>query len=232
MRRRFGGPFVCLAALVASVGCTAGVRRLDEHVFHEGPGYRLKVVRYYENIPLHFTGEIYSVQCQSPGTRDFAAHPTQDAGWRQLERGAAIGTQDAAELVSRLAGRYRPIDDTRLVWTRRIFQVSFDACAHVASWDPSSLPPEAIDSVEKPDFCAPKGNADCRAMDFEGAREPRYEEIEVERDGRIGFVVRTPALRANTGLRVTSDDSGRSWRVEPLEVPPGSAKEASLDPAS
>ncbi len=209
-----------VVVLALSTGCDSGLRRLDEHVFYTGPGYQLKVVRYYENLPLHYSGEIYSVQCQSAATRDIEALPAQDPGWRILERGGAIGTERASDIVSRLEHHYLAIDATRLVWLDRLFHVSFDGCGSFASWDPTALGPERIDPVEKPDYCAPKGTADCRSMDFEGDRSPRYEDVHVEPDGRIRFVARTPAFRGVIALRVASDDFGRTWRVDPIERAP------------
>ena len=184
------------------------------------PGYELKVVRYYENLPLHYSGEIYSVQCQSPATRNLEALPGQDPGWRTLDRGGAIGTQQASDIVSRLELRYLPIDATRLVWLDRLFHVTFDGCGTFAWWDPTVLAPERIDPVEKPDYCAPKGTADCRSMDFESDRSPSYEDVHVESDGRIRFVVRTPAFRGVVALHVASDDFGRTWRVDPIAGAP------------
>jgi hypothetical protein len=105
------------------------------------------------------------------------------------------------------------IDDRTLVWTGNGFQVSFDACGHFQSWYPSRLPAEMIDPVEKPEWCAPAGTADCRNYDFFGDRHPKFEQIEVEPNGRVSFVVRTPALRPNGVLRVESADSGRTWEV-------------------
>jgi hypothetical protein len=192
-----------------------GVRKLDELVFYEGPGHRLEVVRYYEEAPLHYSGEIYSVQCQSPATRNLEAHSTQDADWLRLERGGAIGTKRAADLLPRFEGRHIPIGEGRVVWLGPALQVSFDACGSFAWWDPVSLAPELVDPVVKPDYCAPKGSGDCRRMDFEGDRAPRYDEIRVERSGRIRFVARTPAFRNTMALLVTSDDFGLTWKVEP-----------------
>ena len=47
-----------VAVLALAAGCNSGLRRLDEHVFYTGPGYQLTVVRYYENLPLHYSGRI------------------------------------------------------------------------------------------------------------------------------------------------------------------------------
>ena len=200
-------------ALVAA-SCRVGVRRLDEAVFHDGPGYRLKVVRYYENLPLHYTGEIYSVQCGSQETRGIEAHSVQDAGWRMLERAGAIGSNSAEDILPRLTGRYLAIDERRLVWVDRLFQVTFDACGTFASWDPTQLPAARIDPVEKPDYCRPKGAGDCRSMDFDGERMPRYVAIHVDRDGRVEFVVRTPAFHDAAELLVRSSDFGSTWTHE------------------
>jgi hypothetical protein len=209
-----------LALLSALLACSAGVRRLDEEVLHPGPGYRLKVVRYYENLPFHYSGEIYSVQCESAATRGFEAHATQDAGWRMLERGGAMGTTRASDLIPRFEGRFLALDESTLVWLDRLFHVTFDACGHFASWDPTSLPADRIDPVEKPDYCAPRGQADCRTMDFEGDRTPRYEQVHVASDGRIRFIARTPAFRNAEALEVASDDFGRTWKVDVIRAIP------------
>ena len=216
MRRKRATGLVAGGIALALASCRVGMQRLDEAVFHEGPGYRLKVVRHYENLPLHYTGETYSVQCASPATRDFEPQPTQDAGWRMLERGGAIGSKRASDLIPRFNGRYLSIDESRLVWLDRLFHVTFDACGHFSSWDPTSVPMDWIDPSEKPDYCAPKGTADCRTMDFDGDRTPRYEDIHVEANGRIRFVARTPAFRNAEALQVASDDFGSTWKVEPI----------------
>lgn len=65
---------------------------------------------------------------------------------------------------------------------------------------------EHSDPVEGPDLCEPKVRADCGSTDFEGARSPRHEDIQVEADGRICFVVRMPGFRGVAELRVASDD--------------------------
>ena len=208
MRVRFALP---LLALLGS--CGGGTRKLDEAVFYDGPRFKLKLTRYYENLPLHYTGEVYRVQCGSPATAWSPAHKTQDSGWVTIGNGGAIGSKSAAELVGPVRDSYRVIDENTLVWTGNGFQVSYDACGHFQSWLPSRLPPEMIDPVEKPEWCAPAGTADCRNYDFFGDRHPRFEQIEVHPNGRVSFVVRTPALRSNGMLRVESADSGKTWEV-------------------
>ena len=199
--------------LVLLASCGGGTRKLDEVIFHDGPVFKLKLTRYYENLPLHYVGEVYRVQCGSPATAWSRPHKTQDSGWVTVGNGGAIGSKNAAELVGLVRDSYRVIDAETLVWTGNGFQVSFDACGHIQSWFPSRLPAEMIEPVEKPEWCAPAGTADCRNYDFFGDRHPKFEQIEVEPNGRVSFVVRTPALRPHGVLRVESADSGRNWTV-------------------
>jgi hypothetical protein len=186
---------------------------LDESVFYQGREFKLKLTRYYENLPPHYVGEVYRVQCASAATASSPARKTQDSGWVALGNGSAIGSKSAAELVGLVRNSYRVIDDKTLVWTGYGFNVSFDACGHFQSWVPSRLPPEMINSVQKPEWCAPVGTGDCRNFDFFGERHPKFEQIEVKPGGRVSFVVRTAALRPSGALLVESTDSGRSWTV-------------------
>ena len=193
--------------------CAGGTRKLDEAVFYDGPQFKLKLVRYYENLPLHYTGEVYRVMCGSAATAQSPAHKTQDAGWVAIGNGGAIGSKSAAELVARVRDAYRVIDERTLVWTGNGLQISYDACGQFRSWYPTSLPRDMIDTLAKPEWCAPKGTGDCRHYDFMGDRTPRFDSIEVRRDGRVGFTARSAAFKAGA-VRVESSDSGRTWSFE------------------
>jgi hypothetical protein len=203
-----------LATALAS--CAGGTRQLDEAVFYDGPEFKLKLVRYYENLPFHYVGEVYRVHCASARTAQSPAHATQESGWVTIGNGGAIGSKSAAELVEGVRAAYLIIDERTLLWTGNGVQVSFDACGEFQSWYPTALPAEMIDPVAKPDYCAPVGTGDCRNHDFLGDRMPRFERIEVLPDGRVAFVARSAAFRPNGAVRVESADSGRTWAVMPL----------------
>ena len=61
------------------VACGNPNQRLDEYVFYDGSQFRLKVVRYYRNIPFNQLGEHAVVMCRSENTTQFPAHAQQDA---------------------------------------------------------------------------------------------------------------------------------------------------------
>lgn len=131
-------------------------------------------------------------------------------------RRRAIGSGSAAELAERERPNYRIVDEQTLSWIGSGFNVSFDACGGIRSWHPVSLPADLIDPVEKPDYCQPKGAADCRHYDFLDERAPRFEQIEVNPRGVVSFVVYSRAFRNPGGFRVRSADSGNTWQVEAM----------------
>src|SRR5829696_10204921 len=103
-----------LITLLAS--CGGGTRKLDEALFYDNPYFKLKVTRYFENLPLHYVGEVYRVQCGSPATASTPAAKTQDSGWVSIGNGGAIGSKSAADLVPLVRESYRVIDERTLVW--------------------------------------------------------------------------------------------------------------------
>jgi hypothetical protein len=206
---------IVLGALLCA-SCTNSLSRLDEEVFYKGPAFSLKLVRYYESLPLHYTGEIFVVSCSSPATATSPAHQTQDHGWVQVGRGGAIGPKTAHDMVLRERSRYLVVTNMVLVVPGTVLRVSFDACGSFAQWDPLTLPGDLIVPSEKPDFCKPKGLGDCRYHDFQGDRVPQYDEITSEAMGMLTFTVQAKAFKDGQRLKVVTSDFGRTWSIQPL----------------
>ena len=198
---------------VVVLACSPSTRKLDEAMIYQGTQFQLKLVRYFENLPLHYTGEVFRVQCSSAKTRNSPAHKTQDAGWVSLGNGGAIGSKSAAELAERERRNYLVVDDRALVWIGNGVNVSFDACGSFREWYPTSLPEHLIVPVDKPDYCKPKGNVDCRQYDYLGERKPHFKDIRVNSDGHVSFVVSSNALRNGRSVRVESVDFGKTWKM-------------------
>ncbi len=207
-----------VAALTVCASSACGTRRLDEAVFYDGPRFKLKLARNYRNLFLHYNGEEFAVQCSSAQTAGSRGHAMQDEGWRTLTSGGALGSKSAQEVVERERGDFVVIDQSTLVIKGTVFRVSFDACGSFAMWDPTTLPPELIDPVEKPAHCAPQGTGDCRYYDFHGDREPVYDELKVDPVGTVSFVVRSKSFRVGGALRVESSDFGQTWKVSGNEA--------------
>ena len=206
------------AALLVSAGLTgcSDTRRLDEAVFYEGPVFTLKVVRFYRNLFFSYNGETFSVQCASENTAGWGGNKFTEPGWYELGSGGAIGTKNADDVVEQVKAQYIIVDDNILAIPGVVFRVSFHGCTQFKTWNPTTLPPEMIDPVEKPDYCAPQGGADCRYYDYHDDREPVYEDIRVHPEGRISFIVRTKTFKDVAGLMVSSEDAGETWKVDPI----------------
>ena len=212
IRRLLGLP-VGILAFVFLFACSPSTRKLDEAMFYEGPQFRLKLVRYFEDLPFHYTGEVFRVQCSSRQTMNRPAHNTQDAGWASLGNGGAIGSRSAAELAERERHNFLVVDDQTLVWIGNGMNVSFDACGSFQSWYPASLPQDLIVPARKADYCKPQGKIDCSNDDFLDERAPHFEEIRVTPRGSISFIVRSKAIRNGKSVRVQSQDFGKTWQT-------------------
>lgn len=210
-----------LACLSFVAACGPSARKLDEATIHDGPVYRVKLVRYHENIPLHYTGEVFRVLCASERTAASPAHRTQEAGWVTIGNGGAIGAGSAAQIAERERAHYVVIDERTLAWIGFGVNVSFDACGTFRGWSPTDLSPAMIDAVEKPEWCRPKGTGDCRHYDFFGDRQARFEDLRVTPEGRVSFTVRSQAFKGGAAVAVTSEDQGRTWSTRVLPAPGG-----------
>lgn len=211
--RFFQRLFITALMALFFVACGETTRKLDEALIHEGSQLQLKLVRYYENLPLHYTGEVFRVQCASVNTKGSPPDRTQEAGWVSLGNGSAIGSKSAAELAARERENYLIIGEQTLVWLGNGVNVTFDACGSFRGWYPTALPADWVVPVAKPSHCQPKGNADCRHYDFLDERTPRFASIEVTPGGHVSFMVRSNALRDNAAVRVSSEDFGRTWQM-------------------
>ncbi|MBS3964114.1 MAG: hypothetical protein KGZ80_06410 [Methylomonas sp.] len=213
MKMRFAKLIRTAAIAVAGslvTACDVSKERLDEAVFYDGPRFRLKLVRYYENYPLHFSGEVFRIQCTSDRTGN-AGTAMQDPGWVMVGQGAAIGSKSAQEVVERERRNYHVLGDEILAWTGNGLNVSFDACGQFRFWYPANLPADLIVPADKPDICAPKGKVDCRNYDFQGDRAPKFEAIWADAQGTVSFLVRSNAFRDNQAVRLRSNDYGKTW---------------------
>ncbi|MDT8385994.1 MAG: hypothetical protein RQ736_00665 [Thiogranum sp.] len=207
-------------------GCGQPNERLDEHLFYDGPELQLKVVRYYRNIPFSQLGETAVVMCRSENTRDFPSPDPQDKGWRILGEAGSNANHDAADIAQRVKHDYQVFDQRILAASLQVLNISFDGCGHFIGWDPTRLPKGMIDAVKRPESCAPQGIADCRYLDFEADRTPRYADLQVRATREVSFTVSSPAFNGVQALQVHTPDRGELWHVDTLS---GNLRE--LDPA-
>lgn len=214
--------FVCLLALFLCA-CSKELRKLDEAVFLDTPQLTLKLVRYYENLPFSYTGEIYVTQCSSPNSKELPASDVNEPGWRVIDRGAALGSKSALEVVEKVRNRYTVIDDGILYRSYVPLNISIDGCRTLIKWDPVTLPAEMIIPAALPEHCKQEDKtvkAVCERMygpswpfQAEG-RLPRYFDVRATRQGKISFRMQSAAIKDGSILFVTSSNGGKSWDVK------------------
>lgn len=211
LSRRF---VIVVLAIVLAASCFSVHRTLDEAVFYDGPYFKLRMQRRYDRqyaIVIDEVMKTFVIQCSSPGTMN-----GQKTKWVDIGSGGdASDVQTAQELIDRESARYRVVNDRTLVWTGNGVGVTFDGCATFAYWYPALLPSDAIDPAPKPDWCS-QPRVDCRGFDFMGDRQPVYDELQVDGDGRVSFTVRSKAFKDGNARVVRSNDHGRTWTVTPI----------------
>ncbi len=203
------------AALVS--GCGASTTRLDEAVLIDGDGLKVKVVRYFERLPLSYWGEVAIVQCASEATRNHPEGKTNDPGWVIVDRFVAIGTRDAKEVLDKARKHVLLNREKTLVWNHgQVLSVTFDGCGRFRRWDARTLPEELTFPVQLPDYCKPKGMVDCSLRDFRftGDRMPEFSALEASPSGDVSFEIRSAALRSGKPTRLRSRDFGQTWKIE------------------
>ena len=174
-------------------------RKLDEVVFYDGPHFKLKLVRYYENLPFSFVGEVFRVQALSAFTAHIPGHRTQDPGWKTLGMGGATGSNNAQEILDRERHKYLIINDETLVWVDNGFNISFESLRSSRSWSPTSLSDEFITRAGK---------------SLNANQTFRFENIEVSQKGLISFTVHSKEFKNQDALKIRSADFGKTWSVK------------------
>lgn len=207
------------AACLLLAGCS-DTRKLDEAIVYRGPQLTLKLVHYHRNLPFHYVGDEYRVMCQSIATRSQPSQHTDEPGWRTLgylphdNQG-----RTASDYAERVLERYQIVEPGILVWPGVTLSATWDGCGHISRWDPSRLPPDLINEVDKPEYCQPAGQADCRYYDFQDDRRPKYAIESVDRTGRLAFTAESPSLPSIAS--VSTRNFGSIWHV--TSRPPGTA---------
>ncbi|OGI62385.1 MAG: hypothetical protein A2W18_10635 [Candidatus Muproteobacteria bacterium RBG_16_60_9] len=200
--------------------CSKELRKLDEAVFLETPELTLKLVRYYENLPFSYSGEIYVTQCSSPNSKKLPASDVNEPGWRVIDRGAALGSKSAPEVVDKVRNRYTVIGDGILYWSHVPLNISLDGCRTLITWSPVTLPAETIIPAALPEHCKHDKEAVCDRMygsswAFQAqGRLPRYFDVQATRQGKISFRMQSAAIKDGSILLVTSSNGGKSWDVK------------------
>lgn len=195
--------------------CGSSVRKLDEVAMYDGPNLRLSLTRYFEDVPLHWAGEIYVVHCTSNETKSFHSNESPGkSGSTIVERGGALGSKSAVEVANRVREQYKVIDDKVLInASSGIFKISFNACGDFKIWNGWYLPEGTINLVPQ-SSCSGKEKSlnPCPWMNFEGVAKIKFSEIKVDSSlKKVQFRASSKAFKNGKDLIVSFENGGKSW---------------------
>lgn len=221
IQRRAGT--ICFIALVGTLlaSCFSSTRKLDETIFFDSSGFKLKLVRYYDDIPLHYSGEISVIHCATDQTRSFRAHSnTQENGWSKVEHIGAFGSKSSTENLERVQLKPRVIDEQTLtIIGDNRFLATFDGCRTFINWNAWQLPDELITQQPRPEHCKYLPADICPGVTtFEGDRLLQFSNIRIDpQSGNISFLVKSGAFKGGVNIAVSSEDRGRTWTTKAVK---------------
>jgi hypothetical protein len=222
IQRRAG--ILSIIALVGTLlaSCFSSTRKLDETIFFVGSGFKLKLVRYYDDIPLHYSGEISVIHCATDQTRSIRAHTrTQEDGWMKVEHvGGVLGSKSSAEILERVQLKPRVIDEQTLtIIGDNRFLATFDGCRTFINWNVRQLPDELITQQPRPEHCKYLATDICPGVTtFEGDRLLQFSNVRIDtQSGYISFLVKSKAFKDGVNIAVSSRDRGRTWTTKAVK---------------
>ncbi len=206
--------------------------KVGEVSFYNRESVELKLVRIFENLPLHFVGNTHQVLCKSPRTLGASGHPKYfiEAGWKQIPTSTLIfdRTEKDGALES-LAERAKKVyffqNKALVILTETGIYFSVDQCSSIMNWDTLRNLSKEIKVTPTPEYekClkqreenTKKGLANygtCDYFNFSYPNQPIFDEIVVE-TGKISFRMTAKALKSP--LKIVSMDSGKTWQTSTL----------------
>jgi len=118
--------------LLGAMGC--GTFRAGEATIAQSKAIRVRLVRYYENVPFDYTGYKYDIECVAPSARTRLGTSTEFANYND---------NSPRRLAERLRRRVTITDDDVAIWVEQgSIAFAFDGCSKVTSWWP---PRDAFD---------------------------------------------------------------------------------------
>ena len=118
--------------LLGATGC--GTFRAGEATIAQSKAIRVRLVRYYENVPFDYTGYKYDVECIAPSARLRLGTSTEFADYND---------NSPRSLAERLRTRVTITDDDVAIWVEQwSIAFAFDGCSKVTKW---WAPPDVFD---------------------------------------------------------------------------------------
>jgi hypothetical protein len=211
--------------------------KLDEETFYKDEYMELKVIRYQENIFLHYNGPTTRVACKSKNTKPQAWHKVKDKNWTQIYSTfpafSNLGVEPSLSTLTEAArSGYHVTDANTLIYTTggASITVSWDGCVSFKSWHPKKLSDELIDQKQylqcmeeskiKEDsgsLAQGWGKKNCKSENFYRDNTPTYSAIKATHNGDVSFIVTSRAFKDWDSYHITTKNYGKTWGVKGIK---------------
>ncbi len=214
---------------------TSHYTKLGETTFLKTNDIEIKMVTRHEYLPLHYIGDAYSVACKSINTSQFNAwkYDQVEGGWNIIPAPALkCLVADKIECDHlKLAEQAKPFfiladSMTVLVLGQDKLSASFNGCKSFVFWDYKNLPKD-LEIQNSADFrhCEEQKiqdknrglnypDVDCRPLNFLNDSKFTFENIKANDTGYLSFSVRSSAFINKEGIKIETNDFGKSWTTK------------------
>ena len=213
--------------------------KLGETTFLKNEMIELRLITRYEYLPLHYSGDTYSVVCKTKQTKNFKAKSNLyiEQGWNTIPSIALNCSVDDKikcdhRKLSEEAKKYFYFFDRSSIVSISDYgvYVSFNGCQEFAYWDIALLINE-LKVIHSSDFkkCQENlikernqgipntMNINCFYLNFIGGNKLVFSNVNASDKGRISFFVTSKAFRRGEVSYVESLDFGKTWNFKTIK---------------
>lgn len=204
--------------------------KLDEATFYKDDFLELKVVRYLENMPFHYYGNVARVMARSSNTAHCYKRKYQDSGWRELGTPFGddpLGPNPSLELLVEAArNTLKVTDQGTMIYGKNGVVVTWDGCGTMRYWGANNIKGSDFVSTDKYEKCLEEslikekngalskgwGKLNCWSRNFHGENSFHTWDLYAKKDGYASFKVKSNAFKDSIILLVETHDFGKTWK--------------------
>lgn len=210
--------------------------KLGETTFLQNKKIALKLITRREYLPLHYSGDAYSIVCKSNQTTNFKEQKTFfiEQGWNtipSLALSCLVGDSIKCDhqKLSEEAKRYFYLfgNSTVISITEYGVHVSFNGCQTFASWNIALLI-NKLEINESPEFrqCQDynakvinqgihdTGNTNCFYLNFIKKNKILFSNVYASDEGVVSFLMTSKIFKNGLVFHIESIDFGKTWQTK------------------
>lgn len=221
--------FIC-ASSVFYKSCVS--HKLDEKKIFKKNGIELKVSTYFENLPFHFNGNIYRIECKSRHTK-YKSIPTH-SGFLKL--GYTSDSDFDIDVLAKVAreGYHVTDQEVMIVSSDKSIFITWNGCLSFSTWSLENIVSEdLVESTPQYKECLlqTKKNMNwphirsrvnklgsieksCQSQKFSGNNLPVFSNFQAASNGTASVLIQSGAFKNSRSIIVKIRDFGKNWTIK------------------